>query len=121
MWRYTQSTGRLDDPHGTPVATGYAGYGVGKNNPAMQDVPNTGPLPCGRYTIGPPRDTKAHGPYVLPLTPDPTTQMYGRAGFLVHGDSIIAPGTASFGCMIFNRAVRILLGTSADHRLQVVA
>lgn len=119
MWTYRQSTGEL--LHGdTLMGQGYAGKGSGKNNPAMQNVPNVGPLPQGWYTIGAPRDTTTHGPYVLRLTPAKENVMYGRSGFLVHGDSKAKPGSASNGCIILIPALRIQVWESGDHQLTVV-
>ena len=124
-WRYEQKTGRLlhyesDEATAERVAIGYSGAGDGKNNPDMQDVPNVGPLPVGNYTIGEPSDTKTHGPYVLHLTPDPANEMYGRSGFLIHGDSVVEPGTASEGCLVFSRAIRARIWQSGDTELEVV-
>lgn len=118
-WRYEQVTGRLLRD-GFRMAIGYSGAGEGKNNPAMQDVHNVGPLPRGAYTIGEPSDTKTHGPYVLHLTPDASNEMFGRSGFLIHGDSIVAPGTASEGCIVLGRLVRQTIWDSGDHWLEVV-
>jgi len=124
-WRYEQRTGRLlhyetDDSTAERVAIGYAGAGDGKNNPDMQDVQNVGPLPVGKYEIGEPSDTKTHGPYVLHLTPDPANEMFERSGFLIHGDSVVHPGTASEGCMIFARSIRERIWDSGDRQLEVV-
>ena len=100
---------------------GYAGAADGKNNPEMQSVHNVGPLPVGLYDIGEPRNTPKHGPFVLPLTPHPENEMYGRSEFLIHGDSIAAPGTASEGCIIMNRIVRNHIAESGDTVLRVVS
>ena len=119
MWTYLQSTGELlhDDKH---VAFGYSGApGAAKNNPSMQNVHNTGPIPRGIYEIGEPEDTQAHGPFVLPLTPHADNQMFGRAGFLIHGDSIQHPGTASQGCIILARLFRLRIAQSGDQHLLV--
>lgn len=40
------------------------------------------------------------------LTPIPSNKMFRRNAFLIHGDSITAPGTASAGCIIFNSGPR---------------
>ena len=117
-WHYKQSTGTLSHD-GLYIATGYSGAGDGKNNPDMQDVHNVGPLPRGSYTIGEPSDTKTHGPYVLHLTPAPENEMFGRSAFLIHGDSVVHPGTASEGCMIFARTVREKIWQSGDRQLEV--
>lgn len=124
MWTYEQRTGHLYDATGELVATGYSGFGPGKNAPTWQDHHDLGPIPCGLYTIGAPTCVKAagpHGPFVLPLTPDATNQMYGRSGFLCHGDGIGAhAGNASHGCMIFALAIRKAMAASGDTRLHVV-
>lgn len=121
MWTYVQRTGGLYTAAGELFATGYAGMGVHRNQPESDELKNIGPLPRGRYAIGPPRATTAHGPYVLRLTSDPANDMKGRAGFLVHGDSTTRPGTASNGCIILPRRIRERLYGSGDHTLRVVA
>lgn len=118
-WRYEQESGQLSQ-NGADVAIGYSGAGNGKNNPAMQDAQKIGPIPKGVYTIGEPHDTPTHGPYVLRLTPDPSNEMCGRSGFLIHGDSVKAPGTASEGCIIMPRWVREQVWESGDLDLEVV-
>lgn len=118
-WAYSQASGKLAHD-GADVAFGYSGAGDGKNNPAMQDAHNVGPIPQGAYTINEPKDTVTHGPYVLPLTPDAENEMFGRAGFLIHGDSVVHPGTASEGCIIVPRAVREQIWASGDTRMTVV-
>ncbi len=117
MWRYSQSTGQLyqDD---VLVATGYSGKGVGRNCCTMQSVHNVGPIPRGLYSISDPFDTTEHGPFVLRLTPDPGNEMFGRAGFLIHGDN--ATHDASEGCVIQTRTVRQRIAVSGDKKLEVV-
>ncbi len=120
-WEYSQSTGRLTRD-GKPVSTGYSGSPEGKNNPEKQAVHNVGPIPQGSYTIGVPRlQTENHGPFVLPLLPADSNEMFGRAGFLIHGDSMKAPGKASQGCIILARSVRDAIAESGDKNLTVVA
>jgi hypothetical protein len=120
MWVYEQVTGdiRYD---GKVIASGYSGHGEGKNDPSKQNVRMVGPIPEGYYTIEPPRETKSHGPYVMPLIPFPQNQMFGRSGFMIHGDSIKAPGTASEGCIIVGRTVREAIWQSNDRTLKVVS
>ena len=120
MWTYAQKTGALQRD-GQPVANGYSGFDEGKNNPAMQGVPNLGPIPQGDWTIiGPPVNTPDHGPYVLHLQPTADTHTFGRSGFLMHGDSIESPGCASHGCIIMPRVVREQVWSSGDTDLEVV-
>jgi hypothetical protein len=121
MWDYEQISGKLLADNGDIVAIGYSGHGDGKNNPDMEHVADVGPIPVGIYTIETPRDTDSHGPYVLPLTPSPANTMFGRSGFLIHGDAVHAPGTASEGCVILAHTVREQIWESGDHRLNVVS
>jgi hypothetical protein len=126
VWTYLQKTGELLRD-GTHKGLGYSGFNdretgqEGKNNPDLQDVHDVGPIPVGTYTVGVPEDTVTHGPFVLPLTPDSANQMFGRAGFLIHGDSVVEPGTASRGCIILARAIREDIATSGDKSLQVMS
>src|SRR5881296_1271037 len=103
MWTYEQATGRLLDDNNEVVGIGYSGFANGKNQPEFEHVAEVGPLPQGHYTIGLPHDSATHGPYVLPLIPDPSTELFGRSAFLIHGDSKTHPGTASHGCIIMAR------------------
>jgi hypothetical protein len=121
MWVYTQSTGVLLFPDGKKTTTGYSGHGAGKNNPAMQDVVMVGPIPVGSYTIGRRFDSELRGPVCLQLIPFPKNEMFGRSGFLVHGDSRAHEGGASEGCIVIDRPTRVAMSSSTDNTLQVVA
>ena len=122
-WTYKQASGELWHGDPEPVAVGYSGAEpLGKNNPDAQDIPCVGPIPQGNYTItGPPENTTSHGPFVLQLVPDPANEMFGRSGFLMHGDSIEHPGQASEGCIIMPFNVRQRVWNSSDRDLIVVA
>lgn len=89
--------------------------------PSMQDQPNVGPIPQGVYLIGEPVDTLEQGPFVLPLKPDDANEMFGRSGFLIHGDSKSHPGNGSEGCIIMPRFARDRIADSGDRELNVVA
>ena len=119
MWIYRQANGQLWLGEEC-VGCGYSGCGVGKNNPVMEDVHNVGPIPRGRYLIGPAHDTTTHGPYVLDLTPCDVLGMHGRGGFLIHGDNRHDPGMASHGCIVLPRDIRERIGTSGIELLEVV-
>ena len=119
MWVWSQGGGTLSKD-GKERAKGYAGKGLGKNNPLMESVKNTGPIPKGMWRIEAPVDTEENGPYVLRLTPFAETDTKGRGGFLIHGDSKAHPGEASRGCIILGRKVREEIWTSGDHSLEVV-
>jgi hypothetical protein len=118
MWTYSQGTGKLFDPQGNHVATGYSGKGPGKNNCEMQHVRNVGPIPQGIYTIGQAYNSAKVGPFALPLTPDPKNNMFGRSAFLIHGDN--KTGTASEGCIILGRMIRDKISYSVDRVLKVI-
>ena len=55
-------------------------------------------------------------PIAFPLTPDSDNNMYGRSGFMIHGDN--AQNDASQGCIIMPRDVRELL--HEGDRLEVI-
>lgn len=132
MWRYSQSTGRIWDPNGVPVAAGYSGAWDGKtplggpndhrNRGRDQPLHKLGPIPVGTYDLGEAfDDTGGKGPVVMHLVPRVGNEMFGRSGFMVHGDR--APphtGEASEGCIILNRPTREALAASPDRALQVV-
>lgn len=120
MWRYVQATGELFDSAGHCEGVGYSGFGAAKNDPAMERMPNMGPIPKGVYIIGEPFDSPDHGPFVLRLTPTISTNTFGRSGFLMHGDSIDNPGKASHGCIIQARSTREKVHQSGDSTLEVV-
>jgi hypothetical protein len=120
-WSYTQGSGQLSHD-GEIIGKGYAGVAAGWNNPAAQDQPFVGPLPQGTYTIGEPMADGGHmGPYVLPLTPWTNNNMFGRAGFFVHGDNQSMNNTASNGCIVLARALRVMIAQSGDNTLVVTA
>jgi len=120
-WNYNQSNGYLSH-RGMLVGQGYSGHGNGVNNPAMQNVPNVGPIPQGEWTIG--AVIEQHptlGEIVLPLLPAEGTETFGRSGFFMHGDEIDAPGEdlASHGCIVMPRNVREAVAYSGDETLVV--
>lgn len=129
MWTYVQRTGELWQDSRL-VARGYAGLddgdglvepGEGKNDPRAQFERNVGPLPVGRYAIGQPFHHPTAGAYTLRLEPHPDNAMHGRDGFLIHGDRLDVPGSASHGCIVLSRAVRTVIANSLDYELEVVA
>ncbi len=125
-WKFEISTGKLYDPQGNCVATGYSGGGCGQDpdavdNPDDVALKGIGPLPEGLYTFGQPVPQSKLGPFAIPLSPDPSNQMYGRGDFFCHGDSTQHPGDASEGCVIMPLTWRQAMWNSTDHQLQVVA
>lgn len=125
---FAQKSGEWSSSGGGSLAFGYSGGDCGNapqgvNNPSEQMTPNVGPLPQGLYTIGAPYDHPRLGKYVMPLTPDPSNEMFGRGEFFVHGDLIGAVGQqkASDGCVILPLAIRQQIWNSGDHDLRVVS
>lgn len=116
---YNQTTGELKDGE-TLLGIGWAGRGEGKNNPDMQFVRETGPLPQGFYTIESPVTHPRLGPLAFHLRPDPENEMHGRDAFFIHGPSKSHYGQESKGCIIQLRAVRIQLERYVGQKLQVI-
>ena len=116
-WEYSQRTGILwyvNDITGrrTYIGEGFAGGGEGLNNPALQNVPFTGPIPRGDWIIGPGYNSAHLGP----LTMDLTTwwaETFGRNLFRIHG------GTRSEGCMLMGPNIRQRVNRSGDRNLRV--
>jgi hypothetical protein len=106
------------------VGSGYSGIGAGLNNPAMQNVDSTGPLPQGLYNIGPQKDNMTSDNHNLimsmRLTPNAKNQMFHRAGFLIHGPHGNDHHDSSNGCPILSRSIRDQIGSSDDKCFQVV-
>ncbi len=118
-WTYSQSTGHLTH-NGASVGTGYSGHGAGRNNPADEKVKNVGPIPKGEYTIGSAYTDSVRGPVVMRLTPSGGQDMFGRDGFLIHGDNSKHDGSASEGCIVLDRSIRDEISKSSDRKLTVV-
>ena len=118
-WVYSQSEGSLH-LNDILVGTGYAGFGEGVNNPSDQSVPDVGPIPQGFYTIGAAFTHPQAGPLAMRLEPEPGTNVFGRDGFLMHGDTASMDHTASHGCIIMDHTTRATVAVSDDRRLQVV-
>jgi hypothetical protein len=118
-WTYKITSGALLNQNNIQVGLGYSGHGMGLNNPAMTNAPDVGPLPVGTYTIGRPMEDDHVGIFALPLTPDPSNQMFGRSAFFIHGDNPALNHTASDGCIILARAIRNDIANTADDTLIV--
>jgi RHS repeat-associated protein len=127
-WIYSQSTGKLyhqppaiqgGGPPAPVASGGYSGNVTGYNNPSM-NVPNVGPILQGGWNIGTPYNSPNVGPFAIPLAPNSGTNTYGRTDFRIHGDNSCMCGSASEGCVIFNRQVRNQIINSGDPNFIVV-
>lgn len=121
MHIYEIITGNLYHDGKDLIGKGYSGHPPHVNDPDAIQIHNEGPIPPGLYSITPPHDSQ-HGPYTLGLAPHDQNEMFGRSGFLIHGDRIDAVGKqlASQGCIIMSRDVREAVWKSSDHILKVV-
>lgn len=121
MWIYRIKPGRLSQGDRF-VSIGYSGMGASRDDPGAIHVRGQGPIPVGVYVIGPEREiTETHGPVVLPLTPIAYVETFGRSNFLIHGDSVSHPGSASHGCIILPRPIREEISSSRDRLLVVLS
>jgi hypothetical protein len=120
MWTYKQSTGQLIKPDNSILTTGYSGKGQYKNKPIFENLIDKGCIPKGTYKILPGYTDNEKGKFCLKLSPDKNNQMFGRSGFMIHGDDIKNPGTASDGCIILNYKARIEIDSGKDRILKVI-
>ncbi len=124
MWTYQISTGKMLTPGSRLLGIGYSGNGPSLNNPLDCRIPNHGPIPPGMYTIAgwfdDPPGPNSKGPIVTRLIPDADNQMYGRGGFMIHGDNDAMNHTASDGCIALTHAYRGIMQADGDNRLQVI-
>ncbi|PIT52513.1 tlde1 domain-containing protein [Snodgrassella alvi] len=119
-WTYSQRTGELKH-NGRIITIGYAGRGLGYNKPEMEHLANIGPLPKGKYTIIELIEShRTTGKYSLRLLPASNNKMYGRSGFLIHGDNSKRNGTASHGCIILDLIYRKQMWKSNDRQIEVI-
>lgn len=127
-WIYEQLTGRFTDPLGVLQGKGYSGQPPHSNKPEDEGLVGLGPIPKGDWmATGVEMTTTSHGPFVIVLSPDPTTRIKVNAlgrdsnSFRIHGERLAPPpGYASDGCIILSRDVRELFWRSLDHDVQVI-
>lgn len=111
-YTYSQASGRFLNTDGVLLEAGYSGFGEGKNNPAMEAVKATGPIPRGLWKVGTSYHSARTGPITIPLYKldsipgDDIDQDSLRSAFRIHGDSKQKPGEASRGCIILSRKTR---------------
>ena len=122
MIEYHQKTAAilLDGAILCQYPSSYSGFGPGLNNPAMETIPDVGPIPRGKWGIA--RWEATHGtkgPQVAILCPD-GWDAHGRSDFLIHGDNRDGNNTASHGCIIAPRWVRDKLQASGQTKLIVL-
>jgi hypothetical protein len=123
MWQFEQLTGKLSKDGILVSPDCYSGrWPDGYNNPAMEAVPDVGPIPCGLWTIGAPYEDGKLGRYVMDLTPAKGTVTYGRSLFRMHGKPLPPADirSGSEGCICADYVTRQRVYQSADTQLTVV-
>lgn len=121
MFTYVQETGNMYGPDNKFIGQGFAGHGVGMNNPKTQAMRGIGPLPVGMYSIGDEEDNSHLGPCAMRLTPDIKNEMFSRSGFFIHGVNPNHPLLSSDGCICLTASFRRIVADSDDDDLNVVA
>lgn len=118
MFTYSQKTGLLSRD-GVALGYGYAGRDKGLNSPDHEMVKNTGPIPKGLWELGIWHTSKEFGPIVCFLRPIGGQNVFGRGGFMIHGDNKKMNYTASEGCIILSRNLRKLIRDSGEKQIVV--
>lgn len=109
---YAQSTGRLwlrdeaTQEKAESLGRGYSGHPPYVNQTDAEALVARGPIPRGSYRLFGPFNHVRLGPVCFFLEPAKSNQMFGRSGFLIHGDNAMGSQTASHGCIILSRAIR---------------
>ena len=104
-FRYEQASGTLwvvNGGYAAPVAQGYSGRGVGRDNPERQHERNVGPLPQGTYHMQQLVNRRFVSPAIKVTQIEGET--FGRSGFWIHGDNTTRD--TSEGCIVVDRATR---------------
>lgn len=124
-WKWDQSAGELSRD-GEFVGRGYSGKNNGVNNPRLQGVAGIGPIPTGKWRMVEMRDSPNTGPLTIVLhavdaTPgDDRHDATRRGAFRIHGDNVRGDRSASRGCIILPRPLRLRMWNSGDRDLEVV-
>jgi len=135
---YNQSNGDTSVKIGSlavlPLGTGYAGHGDGLNNPAYEgveenyahpDKSNAGPLPRGKYAMGPMGTHVTSNGHVLQMSmrltevPGATDQVDRSGGYFMHGGNFHTMDSSQ-GCIVEPPDVRATIGSSGINDLEVV-
>jgi hypothetical protein len=88
----------------------------------LEAVRNLGPIPAGRWRIGPPIDHPRLGRLAFPLQPIDGTDAKGRDGFFIHGPGL-DPTQDSHGCVVAEHEARVAVDVAraaGDDVLDVV-
>lgn len=119
-WIWKQAAGELWRD-GEMIAKGYSGASGHINETASEGIRNKGPIPRGLWRMFFVYVKHQRlGPLAIALRPEGHTAL-GRSDFMVHGDSVFKPGTASQGCIILpafaRKAMAACVGKGGDGEL----
>lgn len=118
-YTYVQSTGQLKLGNEV-IGTGYSGQGAAKNNPAMQFVKDTGPIPTGDYLIHRRTQDDKTGEPIIELHTAVWTNTGGRKEmFKIVADSN-PPGNAGVNAIVLPRDAREKIDTAPLTKIKVV-
>lgn len=133
---YEQGSGRLllQDRDGclALLAIGYSGAPGYVNNPNAERRLAEGPIPVGMWAVGASVDHPRLGSVSLPLAPVDyrfeagaqretiATSRHGRSAFYIHGDNAKMNQSASRGCIIMPKGVRLAIAALSIKRLRVI-
>lgn len=107
LFSYDQRTGEFFDADLVILGVGYSGRLLGINNPDMEDVVSTGPIPRGIWEVARPFHSVTKGPLTFALKYlCGGGGRFGRNGFLIHGDNGRGDRSASEGCIVLSRECR---------------
>ena len=117
-YMYERYWGIFHDNSSTIVGCGYSGAASALNDIHKQNLAKVGPLPAGLYTIAEVYDDPERGQHTCMLEPARSNIMYGRSGFLIHGDTKEEAHNASEGCIVAPYWVRHLF--KAGDEIEVI-
>lgn len=115
-FKYEQRTGRFAVVNREAVLSfigrGYSGHGAAINDPTRENLQRFGPIPCGLWHVSSAIFHPKLGPLAFPLAAEDERGTiipapYGRSGFFIHGDNASRNRTASSGCIVLDRDVRM--------------
>jgi Protein of unknown function (DUF2778) len=129
---YSQSTGEvhadLNPGSGLLLGVAYSGHPPNVNNPAAENIVDSGPLPRGCYTVAAPIKHPMLGPMAMKLTPASENEMFGRSAFWIHGagpqddENAVPPlRLSSLGCIVAPPQVRAAIAERITEGLTVLA
>ncbi len=101
---YANKIGEFTNGRNGKKYSAYSGDCDHYNDENSMKLKFKGPLPIGKWEV---TKIESHkGPFTARLQPCPGTEVYGRDGFLIHGDNAKMNLTASQGCIVVEKDCR---------------